>query len=92
MFTSSYYDVWAEAVKDNTDSAYPDNTSGRTRRSRIDYLFYWKGTSSTLLKGARVPDTRDLKDKKVKIKLGTADDKGVRPSDHNLVMATFEVR
>lgn len=92
MLTSSYYDAWAEAVKDNTDKAYPDNTSGRTRRSRIDFIFYGKNTANLVLKEARVPDTRNLKDKDVKDELGTADDKGVRPSDHNAVMATFEVR
>ncbi|MEJ7709163.1 MAG: endonuclease/exonuclease/phosphatase family protein [Pyrinomonadaceae bacterium] len=92
MFTSSYYDAWAEAVKDGTDTAYADNTSGRTRRSRIDYLFYGKNTANLVLKGARVPDMRNLKDTHVDVELGTVDDKGVRPSDHNAVMATFEVR
>jgi hypothetical protein len=39
-----------------------------------------------------VPDTRDLSNTNVVVSLGTLDDLGVRPSDHNLVVADLEVR
>jgi len=37
-----------------------------------------------------VPDTRNLSVKPV-IRIGTLDDKGVRPSDHNFSTVTFYV-
>jgi endonuclease/exonuclease/phosphatase family metal-dependent hydrolase len=73
-----YRDAWGQAVIANTDQAYADNPDGNTRRSRIDWVFYSNGATSLILKGAQVFDTRDAS--------------GVRPSDHNPLVATFEVR
>jgi endonuclease/exonuclease/phosphatase family metal-dependent hydrolase len=73
-----YYDAWAEAVKANTEITYPDNPNGNTRRSRIDYVWYSRGASALVLKSAQVYDTRDAS--------------GLKPSDHNPLVATFEVR
>jgi endonuclease/exonuclease/phosphatase family metal-dependent hydrolase len=76
--TSTSYDAWAEAKSQGTAVAYPGNTAGNTRNSRIDYVFYSRQATKLVLKGARVFDTRD--------------GSGVMPSDHRPVMATFEVR
>jgi hypothetical protein len=40
---------------------------------------------------AEVPDQRDLTDTDVKVHVRTTDDLGVRPSDHNFVLATLAV-
>jgi hypothetical protein len=72
-----------------TASAYPDNPVGmhtRTRRGRIDYVFY----SGLQVRSARIPDSRDLSNTNVVVRLGTADDAGVRPSDHNAVIANSD--
>jgi endonuclease/exonuclease/phosphatase family metal-dependent hydrolase len=87
-----YRDSWQEAKANGVAKSYPDNPSGRTRRSRIDYLFYGRNSPNLLLKGAQLPDTRDLSKKNVKLKLGTPDDKGVRPSDHNAVVVDYEIK
>jgi len=42
-------------------------------------------------KDANIPDTRDLSNTNVVMTLGTTDDKGVRPSDHNLVVVDYDV-
>jgi endonuclease/exonuclease/phosphatase family metal-dependent hydrolase len=76
--TRDYRDAWAEAVRSNRDVAYPDNPDGHTRKTRIDFVFYSRDATSLVLKKAQVFDTRDRK--------------GVRPSDHNPLVATFEVR
>ena len=78
-----------------TATAYADNPIGmhtRTRRGRIDYVYYSHAAGSLVLKGTQIPDTRDLNNKNVVVYLGTADDKGVRPSDHNPMIANFEIR
>jgi endonuclease/exonuclease/phosphatase family metal-dependent hydrolase len=93
--TSGYYDGWTRAMNAGTASAYPDNPVGmhtRTRRGRIDYVYYSHGAGSLFLTGTTIPDTRDLNNKNVVVWLGTADDKGVRPSDHNPMIANFEIR
>lgn len=92
---SSYYDSWMEAMARGTAVGYPDNPvwmHTRTRRGRIDDVFYSRGTSSLVIKGTQVPDSRDLNNTNVVVALGTLDDRGVRPSDHNMVIANFEVR
>jgi len=92
---SSYYDSWVEAMARGTAVGYPDNPvwmHTRTRRGRIDDVFYSRGTSSLVLKGTQVPDNRDLNNTNVVVTLGTLDDRGVRPSDHNMMIANFEVR
>jgi endonuclease/exonuclease/phosphatase family metal-dependent hydrolase len=76
--TKDFHDGWAEALKISTAVAYADNPNGNTRRSRIDYVWYSMGATSLVLKKAQVFDTRDAA--------------GVRPSDHNPLVATFEVR
>lgn len=92
--TSGYYDSWMRSMNAGTAVAYPDNPvymHTRTRRGRIDYVFY--STSSSLaLQGMQVPDTRNLSQTNVSVILGTLDDKGVRPSDHNPVIATFSIQ
>ncbi len=93
--TGSYYDSWMQALSAGTAVSYPDNPLGmytRTRRGRIDYVFYSLNTSNLLLKSTQIPDIRDLNNTNVVVLLGTLDDKGVRPSDHNPMIATFDVR
>jgi len=89
------YDSWAEALNVGSATAYADNPVGtqtRTRRGRLDYVFYSKGASNLVLKSTQIPDSRDLNNHNVVIFLGTLDDKGVRPSDHNQMIANFELR
>jgi endonuclease/exonuclease/phosphatase family metal-dependent hydrolase len=91
----TYYDYWQVAMAGGVASAYPDNPVApmtRTRRGRIDYVFYSRGSSSLTLRSSQIPDTRDLSNHNVAIFLGTPDDLGVRPSDHNLVIVNFDVR
>jgi endonuclease/exonuclease/phosphatase family metal-dependent hydrolase len=75
--TKDYHDAWADAVRTDKDVAYPGNEDGHTRKTRIDYVFYSRD-STLVLKKTQVFDTRGAK--------------GVRPSDHNPLLATFEVR
>jgi endonuclease/exonuclease/phosphatase family metal-dependent hydrolase len=91
----SYYDGWNETMNAGTAVAYPDNPIGmhtRTRRGRIDYVWYSRGSTSLVALGTQIPDSRDLNNPNVVITLGTLDDRGVRPSDHNHMIANFEVR
>ena len=76
--TSGHYDAWAVAKANGTAVAYSGNEAGNTRNSRIDYVFYSKRATRLVLKAARVFDTRDSK--------------GIMPSDHRPVMATFDVK
>jgi hypothetical protein len=78
-----------------TAVAYPDNPVGmhtRTRRGRIDYVYYSLSAPSLVLQGTNIPDTRNLSQTNVVITLGTLDDKGVRPSDHNPMLANFSIQ
>jgi endonuclease/exonuclease/phosphatase family metal-dependent hydrolase len=89
-----YYDAWVSAVNSKTAIAYVDNpvsVSTRTRRSRVDHTFYSKTATTVSVTGGQVPDTRDLTVKPV-VLLGTLDDKGVRPSDHNFSVVTFHIQ
>ncbi len=93
--TSTYYDTWMRAMSMGTATAYPDNPvymHTRTRRGRIDYVWYSTGSANLFLQGTQIPDTRNLSQTNVVVYLGTADDKGVRPSDHNPMIANFEIR
>src|SRR5438128_2726066 len=84
---------WMKAVDSGTASAYADNppsTYTRTRRSRIDFVFCAKSATNLSVSAGQVPDTRNLSVKPV-ILLGTLDDKGVRPSDHNFSTVSFYV-
>jgi mRNA deadenylase 3'-5' endonuclease subunit Ccr4 len=92
--TSANYDSWMRAMNAGTAVAYPDNPVGmhtRTRRGRIDYVYYSLSSSLSLVR-AEIPDTRNLSQTNVTILLGTLDDKGVRPSDHNPMIATFQLQ
>ena len=92
--TSAFYDSWMRAMNGGAASAYPDNPvymHTRTRRGRIDYVYYSLGSSLSLL-NTQVPDTRNLNQTNVSVILGTPDDKGVRPSDHNPMIANFQIQ
>jgi PKD repeat protein len=95
IILQQYYGAWDEAVSKGVATAYPDNLSSdttRTRKSRIDHVFYAKSASGVTVMGAEVPDQRAPNTGAlVKVKIGTSDDEGVRPSDHNFMEATLEV-
>lgn len=89
-----YYDTWMQAMNIGTATAYPDNPvymHTRTRRGRLDYLWVSRKANVTI-KSTQIPDVRDLNNTNVVVFLGTADDKGVRPSDHNPMIAILEIR
>ena len=89
-----YHDSWADALNQNAAQAYPDNPvwlNTRTRRWKIDFILYSSDQSIFAVRGSNIPDTRDLSRTNVVTLLGTPDDKGVRPSDHNLVVTDFDV-
>ncbi|HEX2271460.1 MAG TPA: endonuclease/exonuclease/phosphatase family protein [Pyrinomonadaceae bacterium] len=91
---ASYRDGWVEALNQGTASAYPDNPvwmNTRTRRWRIDFILFAGDATNLTAKRANIPDIRDLNNTNVVSRLGTLDDKGVRPSDHNLVVVDFDV-
>jgi endonuclease/exonuclease/phosphatase family metal-dependent hydrolase len=75
---SGYYDSWTEAVNKNTDIAYSGNSAGNTRKSRIDYVYYSRGTTALQLRSSQVFDVRDSR--------------GVMPSDHRPVLSVFSIR
>jgi endonuclease/exonuclease/phosphatase family metal-dependent hydrolase len=90
-----YYGEWDRAVAKGVATGYPANPASltsRTRKSRIDHIFSSKGASGVTVTGAEIPDQRAPNTaSKVVIKLGTTDDQGVRPSDHNFMEVTFEL-
>lgn len=93
--TGSYYDNWMLAMNAGTAVAYPDNPIGmhtRTRRGRIDYVYHSYSSPNLFLKATQIPDTRDWNNRNVVVFLGTADDAAVRPSDHNPMIAVFDLR
>jgi endonuclease/exonuclease/phosphatase family metal-dependent hydrolase len=88
-----YLSGWNTAVSHSAAVAYSDNPPNlytRTRKSRIDHVFYSKGATNVSVTAGKVPDTRNLAIAPV-IKIGTSDDKGVRPSDHNFMTVDFTV-
>lgn len=90
----AYRDSWVDALNAGEAFAYPDNPvwlNTRTRRWRIDFVLFSGSTSELVVRRGNIPDTRDLTNTNVVNKLGTPDDKGVRPSDHNMVVTDFEV-
>jgi endonuclease/exonuclease/phosphatase family metal-dependent hydrolase len=92
--TDSYIDTWSRSMDLGTAVAYPDNPVGmhtRTRRGRIDYVFYSSQDAKLVVRTTTIPDSRDLNNTNVVIRLGTPDDAGVRPSDHNFVVADFDL-
>ena len=76
--TAGHYDAWAVAAAAGTAVAFPGNEDGRTRNTRIDYVWYSKGATRLRLVGMQVYDTRNAK--------------GIMPSDHRPIMATYEVK
>lgn len=90
-----YYGAWDEAVSKGVATSYPDNPANsttRSRRSRIDHIFYAKAATGVSVAGAEIPDQRAPGTAAaVTVKIGTTDDKGVRPSDHNFVEATLDI-
>jgi endonuclease/exonuclease/phosphatase family metal-dependent hydrolase len=87
------YSAWGQAVSAGTASAYPDNPVGtmtRTRRGQLDHIFYTHTSPNLTLLSSQIPDLRDLSHTPAEF-IGTTDDLGVRPSDHNMVIATFRV-
>jgi endonuclease/exonuclease/phosphatase family metal-dependent hydrolase len=76
--TADYDDSWARAQSLGIAYTYPDNPSGATRNSRIDYIFQSKGATSLVLKRVEVFDARDAN--------------GYMPSDHKPLMAVFDVK
>jgi endonuclease/exonuclease/phosphatase family metal-dependent hydrolase len=88
--TAGLTDSWVDAVNAGTAQAYPDNPASfdtRTRRTRIDWILY---SGSVTVKSAQIPDTR-IMGQTVCETIGTNDDLGVRPSDHNLIVVTFAI-
>jgi hypothetical protein len=89
---SLYYDSWQQAFNSGTAVSYPDNPDGFTRKGRVDFINYSKSASGLRLIQVRVPDQRDLNNRNVSIAVGNSNDWGVRPSDHNFLVTTFEIR
>jgi endonuclease/exonuclease/phosphatase family metal-dependent hydrolase len=82
---SDLEDAWLAAVYSGTARAYAANPAHRytrTRRTRIDYILT---SRDVRVRECRIPDLRDLSNTKLKTVVGSRDDDGVRPSDHNLV-------
>ena len=91
--TSLNYDSWQQAFNAGTAVSYSDdNTEGRTRKGRVDYINYSKSASGLRLVEVRMPDQRDLNNRNVVVSVGNTNDWGVRPSDHNFIVSTFEIR
>src|SRR4051794_19433237 len=73
-----YVDSWAQAQRDGTATAYAANPTGKTRNTRLDYIYYSKGATAVKLISSQVFDVRDAN--------------GVQPSDHRPVLSIFSVR
>jgi endonuclease/exonuclease/phosphatase family metal-dependent hydrolase len=74
----THYDGWAVAVANGLDYSFPGNPDGNTRNTRIDYVWYSRGATALRVTRAEVFDTRNAS--------------GAKPSDHNPLIVTFEVR
>jgi PKD repeat protein len=90
-----YYGAWDQAVSKGVATGYaanPASATTRTRKSRIDHIFYSKNASGVSTVGAEVPDQRAPNTAGlVVVKIGTTDDLGVRPSDHNFMEVTLDI-
>jgi endonuclease/exonuclease/phosphatase family metal-dependent hydrolase len=88
---AGYTDVWHSYYASGKCIAYPDNPVARetrTRRSRLDMIYYKNITSGTLgVNACQIPDSR-VPPAAIE-RIGTSDDDGTRPSDHNFYMVTF---
>jgi len=74
----THIDGWAAAKAKGTAVAYPANPDGNTRNTRIDYVWASKGATALVVTKAQVFDTRDSSGKK--------------PSDHNPLIVTIQVK
>ncbi len=96
IILQQYSGGWDKALSDGTAKSYsanPPESGTRTRRSRIDHVFYSKGATNVSVTEADIPDQRAPGTaNKVVIKIGTSDDDGVRPSDHNFMAVSFEIK
>ena len=77
QFNRFFHDSWAVAVSKGKAVAFSGN-NGETKKGRIDYIYYSKGSPHLSVQSSRVFDTRDSR--------------GVMPSDHRPLLTTFEVR
>jgi endonuclease/exonuclease/phosphatase family metal-dependent hydrolase len=89
----AFVDTWDQARRISAATAYPPcnpvTFNVLTRGEwRLDYIF---SLGPTVL-SSKVPDTRDLTNTNVVNTVGTCDDAGVRPSDHNPVITTLRLR
>jgi endonuclease/exonuclease/phosphatase family metal-dependent hydrolase len=75
---ANYYDSWGDAQTAGTAIAYPGNTAGNTRNTRLDYIYRSHGSTALVLRSIQVFDMRDAN--------------GKMPSDHRPVMAIFTVK
>ena len=95
IILQQYDGAWDQAVSKGVATSYPDNPASsttRSRRSRIDHIFFAKAATGISVAGAEIPDQRAPGTAgSVTVKIGTTDDKGVRPSDHNFVEATLNL-
>jgi len=76
-FNSLYDDSWSVALAAGTAIAFAGN-DGQTKKGRIDYIYYAKGSTSLAVVSSQVFDTRDAN--------------GYMPSDHRPLLTTFVVR
>jgi len=93
---ASYIDSFRQAQAMGTAVAYPDNPTGHTHGcSFIDYVWLSAQATDMSLVDATVPDVRapplSNPNNAVTEKVGCSDDYGVRPSDHNMVKASFTI-
>jgi endonuclease/exonuclease/phosphatase family metal-dependent hydrolase len=74
----THYDGWAVAKGKGAAVTFPGNPDGNTRNTRIDYVFGSKGATALTVTRAEVFDTRNSS--------------GVKISDHNPLIVTYQVR
>ena len=77
QYDKYFMDSWAVAAANGTAIAFAGN-NGETKKGRIDYIFYSKGSTNLAVKSSQVYDTRDAN--------------GIMPSDHRPVVTAFEVK
>jgi endonuclease/exonuclease/phosphatase family metal-dependent hydrolase len=91
---AGYTDVWYSYYASGKCIAYPDNPVAqetRTRRSRLDIIYYKNAPSGAAsVNACQIPDTR-MPPAAIE-RIGTSDDDGTRPSDHNFYLVTFGVQ
>lgn len=88
---SGYIDSWENARQHGAASAYADNPVSlftRTQWKRIDHILA-SAQSGMSSNACEIPDQRDLANTAVAVTIGTTDDRGVRPSDHNLLFCSL---